>query len=428
MKSASFRKDWLESGVVDKLLSELNAGTQPTPEGGIQFTASDHRDLFYLLSDGITYPDTITRSDVSEISYRSFLDLRKNGQVGGKSLISDIAKRVAELESAPRCKYTMWTKCRLRQMSFAKSERFNVEGVKIRTAPYLPNWLQLDDYFISGLGDIKPNVLPFFGFIIFTVEARNENEAAKKIFSAADLFFSIVNTSRRSVELWTERAPSAVLWLGPHQFFFKNRKFIGADRVWLNENYDETTWNRFPKDAKELSDRASLVKRAAKALEEHPLRNELRASLLLINEGMTSDDLAFRLMRFWSAAEALYAPNDDKTAAKKLILRLTFASKSIEWLDRIKLERCYHLRNMYVHRGSSDNDDTSLVQHLRELLLHQIYYFLWQGRDILSHTDLLLMVDLPSAEGTLERRRLAIVRRLNIARSGHHRQSARESQ
>jgi hypothetical protein len=179
-------------------------------------------------------------------------------------------------------------------------------------------------------------------------------------------------------------------------------------------------WNRFPKDAKDFVRQAPLIKRALKKLADHPLRAELKASLLLINEGMTSDDLAFRLMRFWSAAEALYAPGEDKVPARKLIARLTFASKASEWLDKIKLERCYHLRNIYVHRGSNDSDNTSLVQHLRELLLHQIYYYLWQGRDLEKHSDLLMMVDLPSAEGALERRRLAIDRRLSIARSGRH--------
>lgn len=305
-------------------------------------------------------------------------------------------------------------------MSFAKGVRFDLEGVAVRTAPRLPKWLRLEEHFISGVGRIDPNALPFFGYLIFSVEARNENEASKKIFAAADLFFAIANTSRRSVELFIQRVPNAILWLGPHQFFFQNRKFLGENSVWYNQNYDEKAWNRFPTDAKDFILQAPLIRRMIKKLADHPLQSELKSSLLLINEGMTSNDLAFRLMRFWSAAEALYAPSDDKTPAKKLIARLTFASKSGEWLDRIKLERCYHLRNMYVHRGSNDSDDTSLVQHLRELLLHQIYYYLHQGRDLESHSDLLMMVDLPSDDGALERRALAIERRLNITRSGCH--------
>lgn len=421
MTRVSFRKDWSNSGNIDKLLSKLNLGTELNTEGGITFTAQDHDDLFFLLADGIIYPSTITRNDASTISYRSFLDLRKKGDVGKKPLISEVSKRIADLEKAPRRKYTMWTKCRLRKMALSKNLRFNVEGVMVRTAPTLPQWLHLNDHFISGVGWIDPNVLPSFGYLIFSTEARNENEASKKIFGAADLFFSIANTSKRSLDLWVQRLPSAKLWLGPHQFFFEGRKFLGNEKVWYNQNYDEAHWNGFPEDASELNRQASLVRRVIMALAGHPLRPQIKASLLLINEGMTSDDLAFRLMRYWSAAEALYAPETDKTPTSKLLSRLTFTSKLDEWLDKIKLERCYHLRNMYVHRGANDSDDTSLVQHLREVLLHHIYYFLLHGQDILTQEDLLMMVDLPSSEEPLERRKLAIDRRLNIARTGRHR-------
>jgi hypothetical protein len=417
----SFRKKWTESGIIDKLLAKLNDATEPNSEGGINFTTRDHTDLFFLLGDGVTHPETITRNDAFTISRQAFLDLRKSGRVSRKPLISEIAKRVVALEQTPQKKYTMWTKCRLRQMSFAKTARFDVEGVAIRTAPYLPKWLRLDEYFISGVGTINPNVLSFYGYLIFSTEARNENEASQKIFAAADLFFSVANTSTRSVDIWIQRVPSAILWLGPHQFFFENRKFIGTDQVWYNQNFDEKIWNRFPKDAEELNKRAPQIRRIVKALGDHPLRDPLRASLVRINEGMTSDDLAFRLMRFWSAAEALYAPGDERTPKDTLISRLTFASKSDAWLDRIKLEKCYDLRNMYVHRGSNDGDDTSLVQHLQELVLHQIYYYLFQGDDIESQQDLLMMLGLPNSERALEKWKQAVDRRINIARRDRHR-------
>ena len=420
MTKVAFKKEWLDNGVIDKLLTELNSGTELNSEGNITFTAPDHQDLFFLLADGIGHSGSITRNDASAISYRSFLDLRKNGKVSRKPLVSEISRRIAELERTPFQKYTMWTKCRLKEMSFASSAHFEVDEVTIKTSYRLPKWLQLEEYFISGVGRIDPNVLPFFGHIIFSVKARNENEASKRIFAAADTFFAIANTSRRAVESWTQRVPSAKLWLGPHQFFFEKRRFLGKNRVWYNPNYDEAKWNRFPESAEKFFDGANQIRRVINTLTNHPLHSELRNSLLLISEGMISDDLAFRLMRFWSAAEALYAAGEDKTPSKKLISRLTFASKSDVWLDKIKLERCYNLRNLYVHRGSNEADDTSLVQHLRELLLHQIYYYLFHGRDIASHADLLMMVDLPADETDLDRRKTAIDRRLNIVRSGRH--------
>ena len=369
MTRVSFRKDWSESGLIARLIERLNSGTELGPEGRITFRAEDFEELFFLLADCIIYPNDITRSDVSTISYRAFISLRKSGDVDSRALLQEIARKIAELCSASRHTYTMWSKMRLRQMSFARPVRFSVDGVGIRTAAHLPKWLRLDEYFVSGIGSIKPDVLPFFGYVICTVEARNENEAAKKIFDACDLLYAVINTSWRSVELWVQRRPTAKVWLGPNQFFFKGKKFIGKDRVWYNLDYDEQAWNLFPPDAGEFRKRAPLFRRVIKRLHDHPLRGPLGKALVLISEGMTSHDLAFRLMRFWSALEVLYSEGEERTNVKRLISRLTFAAKEETWLDKLKLQRIYHLRNSYVHSGSRESDDSSLVQHLREMLL-----------------------------------------------------------
>lgn len=239
----------------------------------------------------------------------------------------------------------MWSKMRLRQMPFAKPVRFSIEGVRVRTAAYLPKWLRLPEHFVSGVGRVKPDELPFFGYIIFTVEARNENEAAKRIFDACDLLYAVVNTAWRSIEMWVQRRPTAKVWLGPHQFFFQGKKFLGKDRVWYSLEYDEEAWNLFRPDAGEFRKRAPLFRRVLKQLLDHPLNGPLRKALVLVSEGMMSDDLAFRLMRFWSALEVLYSEGEERTNVKKLISRLTVASGEYAWLDRLKLQRVYHLRS-----------------------------------------------------------------------------------
>lgn len=421
MAEISFRSDWKQAGTISKLLLQLNNGTELNSSDTITFVADDHLDLFFLLADGLVYPNDITRNDASAISRRAFLDLRRRGAVLEKPLLAEIAQRIKSLQNATRTRFTMWSKCRLKQMSFHPTSRFELDGVSIRTASSLPAWLHLDEHFISGVGRIEPNQLPFFGYIIFSVEARNENEAAKRIFEACDLFFAIVNTSWRSVELWIQRRPNAKLWLGPHQFFFKGKKFIGEDHVWYNQSFDEDKWNLFPADAKEFYRLSNQFRKIIRELAHHPLRTELRAVLVLVSEGMASGDLAFRLMRFWSAAETLYAKEGDRTNHKTLITRLTFASKDQRWLDRLKLERCYHLRSSYVHKGSSENDDTTLVQHLRETLLQHVYYYLFNAADITTHEDLLMMVDLPSDVSSLNRRIVSIERRKNIIQGGRHR-------
>lgn len=375
-KSVAFSSDWVQSGDITRLIAELNAGTELAGQG-ITFKVRDHEDLFFLLADGIHHSESITRADVSSASRRAFIELRKKGDVSQEALITEINKKIAKLQSAPLKRFTMWSKFRMRQMSFSPGCRFTIETVRIRTAARLPKWLQLDEHFISGIGHIYPNVLPFYGYIICSVEARNENEASKKIFHACDLLYAIVNTSWRSLEPWVQRRPSAKLWLGPNQFFFEGRKFLGKDHVWYDQTYDEKLWNSFPPDAKQFLKRVPRFKKALKALQFHPLRVPLKRALILISEGMTSQDLSFRLMRFWSAAEVLYSGESERTSAKKLISRLSFASKEDAWLDKIKLERVYQLRNAYVHRGSREDDDSSLVQHLRELLIGHIQYYLF---------------------------------------------------
>ena len=176
MTKVAFRSEWSKTGVIDKLLSELNSGTKLNSDGAIQFTAHDHRDLFYLLADAITYPGSITRRDVSAISYRSFIDLRRLGLVNRKKLISEISIAITNIESMPNKRFTMWTKCRLSQMNFVKGLRFKVDGVLIRTSSHLPKWLRLEEHFLSGFGRINPNDLPFFGYFIISTDARNENE------------------------------------------------------------------------------------------------------------------------------------------------------------------------------------------------------------------------------------------------------------
>jgi len=258
---ASFRRDWEKSGAVNHLVKLLNEGTEKNPDGGITFVAQDHRDLFFLLADCIVAPSDVTRNDVSAASYRAFLDLRRQGNVATGILISEIAERIEALRKKPRNKYSMWSKMRLRQMAHNRGSRFKLDDVSIRTTYRLPNWMVLEEHFISGVGDINPNTLPFFGYVVLSTEARNENEASKKLYNAMDLFFAVINTSFRSLELWTERRPSAKVWPGPNHFFFERRKFLGKNHVWYSPNFDEKEWNLFPDDARKFLDRKDTYRK-----------------------------------------------------------------------------------------------------------------------------------------------------------------------
>ena len=158
-------------------------------------------------------------------------------------------------------------------------------------------------------------------------------------------------------------------------------------------------------------------------LQFHPLRDVIERSLQFVSEGMISKDLAFRLMRFWAAAECLYSIRGQKTPMSKVIDRMVFADGDERWLTKLKLQRAYHLRNEYVHHGSNDSDDSSLVQNLREVVLSFLYYVLFSGDDISTHEELLMMLDLPKDVEALMKRAQAIERRKLIDETGRHRKT-----
>lgn len=419
---AKARPAWKDGNLVGKLIERLNAATEPTDGGSISFKTFDHAELFDLLADLVQKPGSLTEGDMAAISYRAFLDLRKVGEVSAKPLIAEIGKRAAQLMREPARRYTMWTKMRLKQMPFVPNSRFKIGMVDIRTAASLPRWLHLDRYFVSGVGDIDPNKPVFFGYLIFSVDARNENEAADEIFRAKEKFQAVVNTSWRSTEFFIQRSSTAVLLDGPYYFFFEKRKFIGLNKIWYSQEYDDREFSRFPKDAKNFLERADQIRRILKLLDLHPLRKQIERALILVNEGMKSSNLSFRLMRFWSAAEALYTSSSDRTNREKLISRMVFAETEDRLpIEQRKLERAYELRNAYVHHGYTDNDDTGLTQNLREFILLFAYYILFNGQDIETHHDLLLMIDPSSEPKKSEPVLRAIERRRLIMATGRHR-------
>lgn len=418
---ATFKTKWIEPGLVSRLICELNDGTKVNEGGSITFVADDHSDLFFLLADCVATKGELPRRDISTISCRAFLELRKNGPVDRDKLRSAISRKATELLALPRVPHTMWSKMRLRQMAFSRGARFEYDGVRIRTVANLPKWLQLDEYFISGIGHVNPNDLPLFGYIIAIVDARNENEASKRIFSALDTFFAIANTLSRQIEFWVERRPTAKFWLGPHQFFFKEKTFLGEGKLWSNTSFDKQEWESLPQDAQRFYGASPHIRRSLEKLQSHPLRRPIENTLRSISDGMISRDLAYRLMRFWSAAESLYSIIDQKTMTSKIIDRMAFSDGERKWLTKLKLNRAYNLRNQYVHHGSTDGDDTSLVQYLREVVLNFVYYLLYNGDDISTHEELLMILDLPADVDALSRRATAIERRKLIDSTGRHR-------
>ena len=137
---------------------------------------------------------------------------------------------------------------------------------------------------------------------------------------------------------------------------------------------------------------------------------------------MKSSNLSFRLMRFWSAAEALYTELSERTNRDRLIARMVFAENEERIaIERRKLERSYELRNAYVHHGSNTQDDSGLTQNLWEVILQFTFYLLFNAEDIETHHDLLLMIDPSSDPKKGEAISRALDRRRLIMTTGRHR-------
>lgn len=424
MTTLRYRKEWIEDGSLAVLIDAINEGTSPNADGSVQFVDHDFNQYFFLLTDAFEYPSSVTRTDMGSFVYRACVDIRKTRAIiRREELLKRVESRVRDLLAQSPESYSMWTKLRIRQMAFSPGFRMNVQSVKLEGRHQLPKWMRLEKYFISGIGHIDPNTLPFFGYLICKCKARTENEAAKLIFDACDVFNAAVNLSWRFRDLLIQRQPQATLWLGPYQFFFRKQKFLGQNRIWYNGNFSEEYWDRFPKSLDEVRKRLPRVRRSIDAFDGHPLGNVLKRSMVLISEGMTSDDLSFRLMRFWSALETLYSDKPNAgTPSKKLIDRATFPEQDAA-LSALKLRRLSDLRNKYVHEGTTEGDDNDLVQFLREMLCQHISYLLYNGRDFDSHGEFLAMADLPRNAVDLAARKLAVERRERIMASGRHRAS-----
>ena len=233
----------------------------------------------------------------------------------------------------------------------------------------------------------------------------------------------MVNTSWRASEWWVEHRPSAHLLHGPYYFFFERQKYLGDKYVWFRQDFNEQEWTSLPKKSDAFNASLPTFRRVLDRLDSHPLNAPLQRTLLLVNEGMMSGQLPFRLMRFWSAAEALYSREGSRTSTDSIIERMIFSEKEEHaFVERSKLKRAYALRNQYVHKGAIEKNDSALIHNLRETILRLAYYVLFNGDDFETHSDLIEMMEPKNAPHRTERKLMAIERRKRLVETGRHRQ------
>lgn len=419
MATIAFRPDWEKNGRVKKLIEVLNAGTLPN-DAGIQFVDHDFRQYFDLLTSSFRCPSDLTWSEINGIVCRAFIDLRKSGEVTSSALRSRVNAAASSALAESLQPFTMWTRLRLRDMNHCSGFKLRFDNVALEGVARLPKKFLLKDYFISGIGNIYPNTSSGFGYLILRTSARNEDDAARKIFDAADTFFAMSNLLWRGWSLWTDRHAQAELWLGRYQFFWKGRNFLGQDKIWYNADFNEEKWSRFPKKGSEFIKILPHVRGHMRYLERHPLRDVLSKTAKLLHEGMASPDLSYRLLRYWSALESLFSDGEARNVSYgKVIQRAVFAAKDRE-LSIIKLDYLSKLRNGYVHEGQSEQDKSELIQFLRDVVAYPLMYLIKNAQDISDHREFLEMTDIPADEGAISRLRRALARADNIKLTGKH--------
>lgn len=300
-------------------------------------------------------------------------------------------------------------------MAHSPGFRLNWRGVSVRTVSSLPAWLDLDEYFLNGVGRIFPRQPHFYGHIILSCEDRREDRAVDRMMDALQLILGLTNMyetwgrySHWGGRNWTEGG----LWLGPHQFVFERRNFRGEERIWYNPDFDEDAWNRHPPRMPRVLQIIPRVRRALAALDAHPFCDILTRAIMLLQDGFATRDSSHRLLRYWSALEQLYVEADAKGRSNEKVLeRATFADLDPE-LSTWKLEHIARLRNDYVHAGGSDDDLHPLCQFLRDRLGRHINYWIFNGGDLADHVAMLQFVKLPGDRTTLASMRDIIDRRI----------------
>lgn len=386
--------------------------------GGLSFPnfrATDYMEE--ILPDAFTVTPAMRRPAAIRLFRRALYQARRDGKLTSDAIIKR-AEGLQRSDRAVRLKsFTIWTKIRARGMSDVPGLRFGWNGVSIRTAAQLPRWLQLDPFHHSGIGRIDPANPVQSGYVILNCEERLADDAIDKMLDALHLLMGLMNLYETrgtwtimSGHNWT----AGQLRMGPFQFVFEGRKFLGGNRIWFDPSYHEAAWNhQMPEFSKYLKI-ARFTKQALAALSTHPLQSILVSALQLAQDGFEARDGNHRLMRFWAALEKIYVEDWARERSnQKVIERATFADADYQF-TRWQLSHVARLRNEHVHARGVEDTFMELSQMLRDVLARHLLHWIFHGQYFEKHEALLSYVDLPRSDDALMRLRDLVDRRLAL--------------
>lgn len=389
-------------------ITELNGDS-------LSYKSHSFTQLYEILPDAFNIRPALSRTEAIRLFSKALRNCRLAGEMGPDALATEAISIQRQALSIPNSKFTLYTKFRALGMGDNPAFKLKWQNTKIRSASKLPRWLRQERYFLNGVGRIDPNHPHSYGHIILECEDRTEERAVDRLTDALQITLGIMNMYETwgRYTLWGNRKwTEGCLWPGPNHFVFNKRKFICTDKVWYNPDYDEEAWNRSPPKMDRILQILPHTRKALKALESHPLRDFLTRSIMLFQDGLTTQDGSRRLLRYWSALEQLYVERDSKSNSnEKVISRCLFDNPNPS-LTRWKLTHISKLRNDYVHAGGADGDTHDLCQFLRRIVAAHINYWIFNGQSIENQDALFEFVDLPRNREILKRRRSLIDRRL----------------
>jgi hypothetical protein len=399
-------------------LKAFEEGTSYLGKNRLSYDRLDFRELYEILPDAFEVTKELDRSEAAAVLGSAVRKCRAKPPITVDAIIREANKLISARLRRRRSTYSMWTKLRARQAFHHPGFRLQFGGVRIWSAARLPPYMRASEYFLSGHGRIDPNKPSFYGHIITRCSDRTEDGAVRRMLQALQVMMGAANLVLLYGK-WShpigKKITEGKLWGGPYYFAYKGRRFLGEQRVWFNPDYDEESWSSLSMQMPELLKVMHHIRRLLANLEAHPFRDLLERTISLMQDGFASADSGFRLLRYWSALETLYAERSSRQRNyERIIKRAAFAEPEFE-LNLWKLRHASTLRNEYVHLKSHEEDLQAICQYLRDLLSRHLVYLLNNPQRFASHEQFLEFVELPREVEELNALKALVELRTSVA-------------
>lgn len=389
-------------------------------EGGISFpTIRAFNSFEELLPDAFIVKPDIRRPAAIRIFRQALYKCRREGPLSAEALIGQAEEIYRQNRAVHFKDFTLWTKIALHGMSPSQIIKFKWGDVSIRLCGQLPKWLRLEPFANSGIGHVTPETSDRSAYVILSCRERKEDDAVDRMLDALNLLMALMNIYQTRGS-WTIVSGSnwtaGQLRMGPFQFVFQDRRFLGEDRIWYVPNFNEEAWHAQHPSLEKYLKIVPFTRKALSALSGHPLKDVLVPALQISQDAFEANEGNHRLLRFWTALEKIYVEEGNRERSnQKVIDRATFSDTNYH-LTRWQLGHISRLRNEHVHARGHGDAFMEQSQVLRDLFTRHILHWIFHGRTFDRHEDLLAYVDLPQTDEALKRERKLVDRRLALNR------------